>query len=163
MKKNKKVRKELERKYGRVCMFKNANIEKKVEETRVIKTYKRFLQEKRYTGKSIKKLEKMLTLHHLKHRSDGGQTNAENGAIINELAHTYMHSLPRKHEEFINNELRRYKKQYDECKVVYVDDIEVPFEIKFTDFKLEDKKKEKYNRAKTREELIKLSEKYVDR
>lgn len=50
-----------------------------------------------------------------------------------------------------------------ECKVVYVDDIEVPFEIKFTDFKLEDKKKEKYNRAKTRQQLIKLSEKYVDR
>jgi len=162
MKKNKKVRKELERKYGRVCMFKKANIEKKVEATRVIKTYKRFLQEKRYTGKSIRKLENRLTLHHLKHRSEGGETNIENGAIINELAHTYMHSLPRKHEEYINNELRRFKNNY-ECKVVYIDELELPFKINYTDFKLEDKKKEKYNRAKERERLIKLSEIYVDR
>ena len=81
---NTKGRKSLERTYGKGCMFKKAHIEEQVEALRVIKTYKMFLRETRYTGKKIQQLEGNMTYHHLKHRSEGGKTNDENGSIINE-------------------------------------------------------------------------------
>lgn len=166
MSSNKAVRKELEREYGPDCMFRKANIEKKIEAKKSIKTYKRFIQEQRFTRKKIKKLEEMMTLHHLKHRFEGGKTNAENGAIVNALAHMYIHTLPREQEEFINNELRKYKRKIDsfkECKVVLVDELEIPYEVNPIEFGIEEKKKKRYNRAKEKTEVRKLSEEYVDR
>lgn len=162
MSSNKSVRKELETEYGQGCMFKKAHIEEKIEAKRTIKTYKRFIQEQRFTRKKIKKLEEMMTLHHLQHRFEGGKTNAENGAIVNALAHMYMHSLPREQEEFINDELRKYKQEIDECKVVLVDDLDVPYKVNPMEFSVEEKKKE-YNRAKEKAEVRKMSEEYVDR
>lgn len=163
MKSNKKVREQLERQYKKGCMFKKAKIEEKIESKKTIKTYKKFLQEKRFTKKRIKKFEKIMTLHHLKHCSEGGKTSIENGAIVNALAHMYMHSLPREQEEYINNELRRYKKQSDECKVVLVDDLEIPYTITATEFAIDEKNKSEYNRAKEKAKLKKLSEEYIDR
>lgn len=162
MSSNKSVREELEREYGQGCMFKKAHIEEKIEAKRTIKTYKRFIQQQRFTRKKIKKLEEMMTLHHLQHRFEGGKTNAENGAIVNALAHMYMHSLPREQEEFINNELRQYKERFEECEVVLVDELEVPYEVNLIEFRVEEKKKE-YNRAKEKAEVRKMSEEYVDR
>lgn len=46
-------------------MFKKAHIEEQVEALRVIKTYKMFLRETRYTGKKIQQLEGNMTYHHL--------------------------------------------------------------------------------------------------
>lgn len=63
----------------------------------------------------------------------------ENGAVINSLAHMYMHSLSREDEEFINEELRKYKKDIDECKVVLVDEIETPYKICPIEVYLEEK------------------------
>lgn len=40
---------------------------------------------------------------------NGGGTNIENGAILSELAHRYIHSLSREDEELINNMIRQYK------------------------------------------------------
>lgn len=152
MSSNKSVREQLERQYGKGCMFKKSGMEKKIEKKRVIKTYKKFLQEKRYTRKMIRKYERMMTLHHLKHRSEGGKTNTENGAVINGLAHIYMHSLPREQEEYINNELRRYKRQIDECNVVLVDDIDIPYTIVPMEFSIDDRKKGYDRNAKKRED-----------
>ena len=163
MSSNKSVREELERKYEKGCMFKKANIEKKIEAKKSIKTYKRFIQEQRFTRKKINRLEEMITLHHLKHRFEGGKTNAENGAIVNALAHMYMHSLPREQEEFINNELRKYKEQFEECEVVLVDDLEVPYTVTAKEFVIDEKQKGRYNRAREKAEVRKLSEEYVDR
>lgn len=95
--------------YGKGCMFKKAHIEEQVEALRTIKTYKRFLRETKYTSKKVKKLESNITYHHLKHKSEGGNVSIENGSLINELAHRYIHSLPRKDEEVINDMLREYK------------------------------------------------------
>lgn len=163
MSNNKSVREELEKKYEKGCMFKKAHIEEKIEGKKTIKTYKRFIQEQRFTRKKIKKLEEIMTLHHLKHRFEGGKTNAENGAIVNALAHMYMHSLPREQEEFINNELRQYKEQFEECEVVLVDELEIPYEVKPMEFSIKEKIKGEYNRAKEKTELRKMSEEYVDR
>lgn len=130
MKTNSKVRKNLEKQYGKGCMFKKANIEEIIKKKRTIKTYKQFKEEQRYTGNIIKMYENQMDLHHLKHKSEGGKTTTENGAIISNLVHKYIHSLPREQEEFINNELRKYKQQIDECTIEYVDDMELPYEIK---------------------------------
>lgn len=148
-KNNKRARELLEEMYGKGCMFKRARIAQRIEAMGGIKTYKKFLQEKRYTLKQIKRYESLMSYHHLKHREDGGKATVENGAEINSLAHCYLHSLPRHQEEVINNMLRDYKNSI-ECKVVLVDDLELPFEIIATEIipaELE-KKKQKYNRAK---------------
>ena len=50
-----------------------------------------------------------MNYHHLEHRADGGQTTLENGAVISELAHRYIHSLPRNQEEIINDHIRKWK------------------------------------------------------
>ena len=111
---NSKARRRLEKIYGKGCMFKKAHIEEQIEALqtkRVIKSYKVFLKETRYTGKKIRQLEGNMTYHHLRHRSEGGKTDVENGAIVNEMAHRYIHSLPREDEEVINNMLRKFKIQ----------------------------------------------------
>ena len=161
MSSNKRAREELEKLYGPGCMFKKANIEEKVEEKTKIKTYKKFIEERRYTGKIISLYESQMHFHHLKHKAEGGNADIENGAIVNSLAHMYIHSLPREQEEFINNELREYKRQIDACKVVFVDDLQVPYEIEPMEFSV--KEKGEYNRAKEKAELRKMSEEYVDR
>ena len=69
----------------------------------------------------------------------------ENGAVINSLAHMYMHSLPREQEEEINEELRKYKKDIEECKVVLVDEIETPYKVCPLEIYLEERGLKKEN------------------
>ena len=142
MSSNKKARQKLEKEYGKGDMFKKANIEEKIEKKKTIKTYKKFLEERHYTGKFIKLYKKQMNYHHLKHKSEGGETTIENGAIVSALAHMYMHSLPREQEEFINDELRKYKQEIDECKVVLVDDLDVPYKVNPMEFSIKEKHKE---------------------
>lgn len=106
---NRVARQRLEAQYGKGCMFYKAGIPEQIEKLRTIKTYKTFLKETRYTGKKIRLLEANMTYHHLRHVSEGGKATDENGAIVNELAHRYLHSLPREEEEVVNNMLRQYK------------------------------------------------------
>lgn len=71
MSSNKKIREKVERVYGKGCMFKKGRIEQKIEKIKRIKTYKKFLEEKKYTRKKIKHYESIMTYHHLKHKSEG--------------------------------------------------------------------------------------------
>jgi hypothetical protein len=103
---NKRVKDELMRIYGKGCFFERAKVAERIAAMGGIKTYKSFLNGKRYNGQ---KLSKQLTLHHLQHRSEGGKTTIENGAVISEDAHQYIQSLPRDEEELINNMLREWK------------------------------------------------------
>lgn len=149
MSSNKKAREALESVYGRQCMFKRAKIAERIEAIGGIKTYRKFLQERKYTLKDIKKLEKILTYHHLRHKFEDGKATIENGAEVNVLAHSYMHSLPREHEEVINNMLRNYKNSI-ECSVEFIDNLDFPYIINTTVFIPDElnKRKRKYNRAK---------------
>lgn len=70
-KKNQKVRKELEEEYGTGCMFKKAGCEQKIKRIKGIKTYRQFIEEKKYTLKFIEHYEGQMTLHHLKHVEEG--------------------------------------------------------------------------------------------
>lgn len=160
MKKNKSVREELERLYGKGCMFKKAKVEEKIESIKTIKTYKKFIEEKKYTGKIIKIYERQMNLHHLKHKFEGGETSVKNGVVINTLAHRYIHSLPREQEEFINDILREYKRQVDECNVVFVDDLDVPFTVTPVEFYVDERGK--YSRAKKKQEDMKLIREYEE-
>ena len=106
MKENRIIREQIEEIYGKGCFFERANIAERIEKMGGIKTYKQFLSEKRFKGKKVRNI---LTLHHLKHRSEGGETTIENGANIREIPHQYIHSLPREQEEIINDMFRDFK------------------------------------------------------
>lgn len=106
MSKNKSMKKLLEYIYGEGCFFSRARIAERIEAIGGIKTFKTFINEKVYKGKPI---SYQLTVHHLKHRSEGGDTTEKNCANIMEIAHQYIHSLPREKEEVINNMIRDFK------------------------------------------------------
>jgi hypothetical protein len=160
--KNKVIRERLEKIYGKGCMFQKAYIAERIEAMGGIKTYKEYVKEHRYTLKKIKKLESTMTLHHLKHRSEDGATSERNGAIVNSLAHGYLHSLERAEEEIVNGMLRDYKAgidsgKYERVDVELVDDLDCGIEINIAELSADDKeirvqKPKKYNRAKVKEE-----------
>lgn len=104
--KNRSAKKELERIYGKGCFFNRARCAERIEAMGGIKTFKVFIQEKRFKGKPI---SHQITYHHLKHKSEGGKATVDNGANIEEVAHQYMHSLPREQEEVVNNMIRDFK------------------------------------------------------
>lgn len=172
--KNRQIRQQLTRLYGEGCFFERAHIAEKIEKMGGIKTYKKFLQEKKYAGK---KIVNQISMHHLCHRSEGGSTTVYNGANVSTIAHQYLHSLPRDQEEIINNELRRFKYNIDMVRMsigdqqVSFDKINLPdsaFNMEDTltialedDLDIEDdtlKKKPKFNRAKTKREFQKMIE-----
>lgn len=174
-KSNKTARHELEMFYGKGCMFKKARIAERLLHSGIkIKGYKVFVGEKRYKSKKIKRLEENMTYHHLQHEADGGKTDIENGSIVSELAHRYLHSLPREQEEIINNMLREYKRSIDINGGILVPtqhglDIQQPFQLSL-DFEINeddciiipvyDNTKEdrdrKFNRAKVKQETLQL-------
>lgn len=178
---NSKARRRLEKIYGKGCMFKKAHIEEQIEALqtkRVIKSYKVFLKETKYTGKKIRQLEGNMTYHHLRHRSEGGKTDVENGAIVNEMAHRYMHSLPREDEEVINNMLRKFKIQGGTLTAteqgLQIQDsfgIDLDYELNDEDVitipvyettKEDYIKREKFNRAKVKRETQQLIDEEFD-
>ena len=106
---NKAKREELERIYGSGSMFQRSKAEVYISTLPKIKGIQRFIREKHYSTKEINKLVRRMNFHHMKHVSEGGATTLENGAVVNELEHRYMHDLPRSHEEIINNHIRRWK------------------------------------------------------
>jgi hypothetical protein len=166
---NRSARQELEVIYGKGDMFKKAKIEEQVVQLKTIKTYKKFVTETRYTGKKIRQLEKNMTYHHLRHQSEGGRATIENGAIVNELAHRYLHSLPREQEEIINNMFRRYKMTggimlptEDGLSVQSTFSIDLDFDIDKEDCLIIEafdntpeilEKRNKYNRAKAKRDF----------
>lgn len=178
--KNRVLREELERIYGKGCMFQKAYVSQRLKQLGVSQAYTVF--KKKYTLNQQKTLEKRMTLHHLKHVSEGGRTTLDNGAVVNELAHRYLHSLPRREEEAANNMLRDWKRDkdngFEECEVKLVPEEELeqeagePFELHIAtgsfelDAKMQPKfkphkaKKKKYNRAKQKKKNRKIIKRY---
>lgn len=173
---NKSARQLLESIYGKGCMFKRAHISERLLQSGLkIKGYKVFLKEKRYKPKKIRRLEDTMTYHHLQHQADGGETTLENGAVVNELAHRYLHSLPRDHEEVINDMLREFKKEFEIQGGILIPtehglEVKQPYQIQLN-FNLDEKdcitipvyddkrdKERKFNRAKIKQETIHIIE-----
>ena len=163
-KSNRGVRIALAQIFGSGCMFRKSHAEEFIEKLGTIKTYKEYKRETKYKSKKIKQIESIMTLHHLQHRSDGGSTTIENGAIINELAHRYIHSLPRNQEEIINDYIRAWKKQnYGKCTVDVVEELPEPeFEIDLAELDVQDKDLiiKPFSRAKVKRETRKAIDEY---
>lgn len=157
-KENSTIRKQLEKIYGKGCMFQKAHIAERLENIEGILSYSKY--KTRFKLKEIKRLEANMTLHHLKHKFEKGKTTVENGAIVNELAHRYLHNgLTRQQEEVANNMLREFK---EEIPVIEVDDLDVGIEIKTAVITPEDLIPQ-YNRAKVKRETRKMYKEYEGR
>ena len=149
MSSNKKVREELERLYGKECFIEKLHLRKDIEP-------------RKYTSKGQMKRMKQLSYHHIKMKKDGGKATVENGAILSNENHIWFHEQSEVKQGYLNAVFKEYKRQADECKVVFVDDLEVPYEVRPMEFSLEEKKKDTYNRSKKKQEdkdLIKEWEK----
>lgn len=163
-KKNKKIRMRLEKMYGKGCFFARARLAERLEQIDKDLSFKRFVQKKIYSGK---KISHQISLHHLKHQSEGASTTVENGANVEEIAHQFLHSLPRDKEEIANNMLRQWKLNYipmsgDEGTCVSYDienagTIDLELGDDFIEIPLlPQTKKQKYNRAKAKREYQKI-------
>ena len=147
MSSNKKVREELEKLYGKECFIEKLHLRKDKE---------------RYTGKGQKKKMHQLSYHHIIPKSQGGQATVENGALLNLQNHNWFHRQSEIKQGYMNAIFQEYKRQVDECRVVFIDDLQIPYEIDPMELIIDEKNK-LYNRAKEKEQLRKISEKYIDR
>ena len=150
MSSNKKAREDLIRQYGAECFIEKLKLRKDVKP-------------RQYKGKDQMKRMKQLTYHHIKMKKDGGEATRENGALLSAENHTWFHQQSPQAQGYMNALFQEYKRQSDECQVVFVDELDLGFEIKPITFAIDersqildtksDTKKEKYNRAKVKEEF----------
>lgn len=172
---NKKKREELELIYGQGSMFQKSKAEEYISTLPKIKGYKRFIKEKHFTSKEIRKLVKRMNYHHLQHKAEGGTTTIENGAIVNELEHRYLHNLPRNQEEIINNHIRQWKADFISMTTEGISDhkeididlttdyIEIPIYDYKPQKKISKRQYEEKQRKREKQEFIKLKKELEDR
>lgn len=144
MSSNKKAKEKLIRIYGAECFIEKLHLRKDTTP-------------RRYTSKGQKKRMKQLTYHHIRMKKDGGEATVENGALLSAENHSWFHQQSSKDQTQMNAMFQEYKKQHQECEVVFVDDLDLDFEIKAMEFHIDEReqKKEKYNRAKEKREFQK--------
>lgn len=152
MSNNKKIKEELIRRYGAECFIEKLKLRK--DNT-----------PRRYKGKGQMKRMKQLTYHHIKMKKDGGRATVENGALLSAENHAWFHKQNPQDQAIMNALFQEYKKQYQECEVVFVDDLKLDFEIKAMEFHIDEReqKKEKYNRAREKREFQKRVDEELDR
>lgn len=172
---NKKKREELELIYGQGSMFQKSKAEEYISTLPKIKGYKRFIKEKHFTSKEIRKLVKRMNYHHLQHKAEGGTTTIENGAIVNELEHRYLHNLPRNQEEIINNHIRQWKADFISMTTEGITDhkeididlttdyIEIPIYDYKPQKKISKRQYEEKQRKREKQEFIKLKKELESR
>lgn len=93
---NKGIRNKLEKIYGSGCMIERAGI--------------RFIPvSQRKKIKGYRKTDERITYHHIRERSKGGDRSIENEALIKEYNHVWLHSLPEKEKQVVNEQLQQFK------------------------------------------------------
>lgn len=147
---NKQAKKELIKYYGEECFIEKLHLRKDTEP-------------RQYTGKAQYERMKQLTYHHIVMRKDGGEATRENGALLSNENHIWFHKQSKQAQGYMNAIFQEYKRQEDELKVVFVDDLELPFEVIPMEFKPKDLEKKKYDRAKEMEEFKKIQKDLEDR
>ena len=152
MSSNKRAKEELIRRYGAECFIEKLKLRKDSEP-------------KRYTGKGQKARMKQLTYHHIEMKKDGGKATVENGALLSAENHAWFHKQNPQTQAAMNAMFQDYKKYYTECEVVFVDKLNLGFEIKAMEFHIGDKelRTEKYNRAKEKTAFQKRVDEELDR
>lgn len=149
---NKRAKEELIRRYGAECFIEKLKLRKDIEP-------------RKYKGKGQMKKMKQLTYHHIRMKKDGGRATVENGALLSAENHAWFHKQNSQDQAIMNAMFQEYKKQYQECQVVFVDKLNLGFEIKAMEFSIGEKeqKKEKYNRAKEKREFQRQVDEELDR
>lgn len=152
MSSNKRAKEELIRRYGAECFIEKLKLRKDIEP-------------RRYKGKGQMKKMKQLTYHHIRMKKDGGRATVENGALLSAENHAWFHKQNSQDQAIMNAMFQEYKKQYQECQVVFVDKLNLGFEIKAMEFHIDEReqKKEKYNRAKEKREFQRQVDEELDR
>lgn len=152
MSNNKKAKEELIRRYGAECFIEKLKLRKDTEP-------------KRYKGKGQMKRMRQLTYHHIRMKKDGGRATVENGALLSAENHAWFHKQSPQDQAIMNEMFQEYKRQYQECQIVFVDELELPFEVKTMEFHIDERelKRTKYNRAKEKRELQRRVDEELDR
>lgn len=82
-----------------------------------------------YKSKHQMKRMKQLTYHHIKMKKDGGDSSLENGALLSVENHQWFHQQNEHAQGYMNAIFQEYKKQVDACRIVFVNDVDIPFEV----------------------------------
>jgi len=123
---NKKAREELIKYYGAECFIEKLKLRRD--------THPRIYKSKRQMRKM-----KQLTYHHIKMKKNGGESSVENGALLSVENHQWFHEQNEHAQGYMNAIFQEYKKQVDACRVVFVDNVDVPFEIAPVVFHVDEK------------------------
>ena len=144
---NKSAKQELIRRYGKECFIDKLQLRKDDKP-------------RRYTGKGQMKRMKQLTYHHIRMKKDGGKATVENGALLSAENHQWFHQQSPQAQGYMNALFQEYKRQVDECAVVFVDDLELPFEVKPIEFSIDEKGR--FNRAEEKRKTQKIIDEYYE-
>lgn len=113
---NKSTKNKLMMKFGKVCFIEELGLRTKEEIQAEMKQYKSKGQRKRMDE---------LTYHHIIAKCNGGQTTEENGAILRNINHAWLHRLPLEKQAIINQMLIQYKlEHYTEVDFEEVEELE---------------------------------------
>jgi hypothetical protein len=148
MSSNKEVKEELIKYYGAECFIEKLHLRK--DDT-----------PRKYTSKGQMEKMKQLTYHHIKMKKDGGKATRENGALLSSENHQWFHQQSSTAQGYMNALFQEYKRQVDECRIIFVDELDIPYKINVTEFSVDEK--EKYNRAKEKKETQELIDEYYDK
>lgn len=95
-KSNKGARRMLERIFGKICMIEHLGIHS-------------IPQSKRKKIKGYRQTDDQLTYHHIHERVNGGRTTISNGALVKGYNHQWLHKLPEKQKQDVNNAIIEFK------------------------------------------------------
>lgn len=87
------------------------------------------------------------------------------GALLSAENHAWFHQQSEQNQAQMNEMFQELKRQYDECEVVFVDDLNLDFTVRAMEFSIDERliEKEKYNRAKEKREFQKLVDEELGR
>ena len=144
MSSNKSAKQKLIQRYGGIDFLDQMHV--KIPESRV------------YKSKGQLKRMKQLTYHHIHEKQFGGKATVENGALLTEEHHIWLHKQPPEIKSKLNLAFQEFKRQKDQqLEVQHVDIEEIPYELTIADLSVDNQgQMHIYNRAKVKEEIRKL-------
>lgn len=115
-----------------------------------------------YSSKKEYQRMKQLTYHHILERSKGGKATVENGALLSAENHAWFHRQPEEARRAMNEIFQQYKK----CQVVFVDELNLPFQVRATVITprelMGQKRNKQHSRAKEKRQTQRLIQEYEE-
>lgn len=135
---NKSTKNKLIMKFGKKCFIEELGLRTKEEVQADIRQFKSKGQRKRMDE---------LTYHHIIAKCNGGETTEENGAILRNINHVWLHRLPPEKQAIINQLLIQYKlEHYTEVDFEEVEELESGIIVASTIIVPKEKEKERFER-----------------